>query len=123
MAYAQCESGAETEGPTTQTWVELPTYTWPTEWVDKGYRRAVVPLRLALYGHPMAGVYWERCSHARLLKAGFERVPGWECLFVHGKHQVMLSVYVDDFKMAGKKEDIPKAWKAIREAGIEFYKI
>ena len=59
MAYTQCELGAETEGPTTQTWVELPTYMWPTEWVDKGYQRPVVPLRLALYGHPMAGVYWK----------------------------------------------------------------
>ena len=35
----------------------------------------------------------------------------------------MLSVYVDDFKMAGKKESSPKAWKAIQEAGIEFDKI
>ncbi len=35
----------------------------------------------------------------------------------------MLSVYVGDFKMAGKKESIPKAWKAIRDAGIELHKI
>ncbi len=31
MAYTQCELGAETEGPTTQTWVELPEYMRPTE--------------------------------------------------------------------------------------------
>jgi hypothetical protein len=123
MAYTQCELGAETEGPTTQTWVELPTYMWPREWVNKGYRRPVVPLRLALYGHPMAGVYWERYSHARPLKVGFERIPGWECLFVHWKHQGMLSVYMDDFKVAGNKENIPKAWEAIRDAGIELDKV
>ena len=35
----------------------------------------------------------------------------------------MLSVYVDDFKMAGKKENIPKAWKAIREARVESDKV
>ena len=29
MAYTQCELGAETEGPTAQTWVELPTCMWP----------------------------------------------------------------------------------------------
>ena len=59
-AHTQRELGAETEGPTTQAWVELPEYMWPTEWVKKGYQRPVVPLKLTLYGHPVAGVHWER---------------------------------------------------------------
>ena len=35
----------------------------------------------------------------------------------------MLSVCVDDFKMACKKDNIPNAWKAIQEAGIDLDKI
>ena len=60
MAYTQCELGAETEGPTTQIWVEFPQCMWPTEWIKNGYQRPTVPLKPALYGHPMAGIYWER---------------------------------------------------------------
>ena len=41
-------------------------------------------------------------------------MTGWECLFVHETWQVMLSVYVDDFKMAGTQKGVAQAWKAIR---------
>ena len=34
------------------------------------------------------------------------KVPSWECLFVHRKQGLFLSVYVDDFKMAGRKENM-----------------
>ena len=44
MAYTQCELGAGTEGPTTQTWVELPEHMRPAEWIKKGYHRPIVPL-------------------------------------------------------------------------------
>ena len=39
---------------------------------------------------------------------------GWECLFLHETYKVILSVYVDDFKMAGTKKGVAQAWKAIR---------
>ena len=38
---------------------------------------------------------------------------GWECLFYHETFKVILSVYVDDFKMAGTHSGVKKAWKAI----------
>ena len=34
--------------------------------------------------------------------------------------QVILSVYVDDFKMAGKKENLLKAWKLMDKAGLKL---
>eukprot|EP00969_Alexandrium_andersonii_P297655 13155596-Alexandrium_andersonii.AAC.1 len=37
------------------TWVRLPEHEWPQEWKDRGYVDPVVPLVLALYGHPDAG--------------------------------------------------------------------
>ena len=32
------------------------------------------------------------------------KVPNWESMFVHRKQGLFLSVYVDDNKMAGKKQ-------------------
>eukprot|EP00969_Alexandrium_andersonii_P130643 5776732-Alexandrium_andersonii.AAC.1 len=37
------------------TWVRLPEHEWPEEWKKNGMRDPVVPLVLALYGHPDAG--------------------------------------------------------------------
>ena len=55
-----------------------------------------------------------------LLKIGFEKVKSWECLFVNRSQQLFLSVYVDDFKMAGKRENIGGMWDKITKAGLEI---
>ena len=34
------------------------------------------------------------------------KFPNWECLFVHREKGLFLSVYVDDIKLAGKKQNI-----------------
>ena len=34
-----------------------------------------------------------------LLKHGWEKIPNWECLFVHRGKGLFLSVYVDDIKI------------------------
>ena len=41
-----------------------------------------------------------------LLKNGWEKVSNWECLFVHSEKGLFLSVFVDDIKLAGKKQNI-----------------
>ena len=64
----------------------------------------VVPLERNLYGHPLAGLLWERQFEKILLKHGWEKIPNWECLFVHREKGLFLSVYVDDIKLAGKKQ-------------------
>ena len=43
----------------------------------------VVALERNLYGHPLAGLLWERQFEKVLLKYGWEKVSNWECLFVH----------------------------------------
>ena len=71
----------------------------------------VVPLEQNLYGHLLAGLLWERQLEKVLLKYGWEKVPNWECSFVNRDKGQFLSVHVDDFKMAGKKQNIDPMWK------------
>ena len=47
----------------------------------------------------MAGLLWERQFEKILLKDGWEKVPNWECLFVHRDKGLFLSVFVDDINM------------------------
>ena len=101
-AYTQ----AELQG--TETWVSLPADQWPTSWGNM--YRPVCKFKLALYGHPKAGYYWqEHCKNA-LRRCGWEQVPSWESMFMHKTKQLFLSVYVDDFKMAGLAKNIRQAW-------------
>ena len=50
-----------------------------------------------------------------MFKMNWKRIPGWECLYVHRDLGLFLSVYVDDFKVVGRKENIPKMWKMLRK--------
>ena len=85
-------------------WIRLPRHKWPQSW--SGMEYPVVPLERHLYGHPLAGLLWERPLEKILLKYGWEKVSNWECLFVHREKGLFLSVYVDDIKLAGKKQNI-----------------
>ena len=49
------------------------------------------------------------------LKYDWEKVPNWECLFVYREKTLLQSVYVDDFELAGKKQDINPMWKVLNE--------
>ena len=49
-----------------------------------------------------------------LLKYGWEKVSKWECLFVHREKGLLLSVYVDDIKSNGKKQNDPM-WKILNK--------
>ena len=50
-----------------------------------------------------------------ILKTGFEKVPGWESLYVHRERGIFLGVYVDDFHMAGKAEFMQQTWADLRD--------
>ena len=97
----------------TPTWVRLPRDRWPPEW--EGMTDPVVPLRLALYGHPDSGGYWEKHCEEQLRKVGFFPVPLWGSMFYHPGLQLLLMVYVDDFKMAGSQHNLERGWKLMRE--------
>ena len=68
-----------------------------------------------LYGHPLARLSWERQVEKVLLKYGWEKVSNWECLCVHREKGLFLSVYVDDIKLAGKKQNIDPMWKVLNK--------
>ena len=106
-------SWMRTRGHTIRTWVTLSRHLWPASW--NNIESPVIELLINLYGHPLAGLHWEIFSTEVILKAGFEKVPGWECLFVHKELQVFLNVYVDDFKMAGDTKTMATAWKKLQE--------
>lgn len=58
-------------------------------------------------------ILWPGCIGCSLQKCGFEKVVGWECFYVHREKQLFLIVYVDDFKMAGVKDNIKPMWETI----------
>ena len=78
----------------------------------------VVPLGRNLYGHLLAGLLWERQFEKILLKHGWEKIPIWECLFVHREKGLFLSVYVDDLKLAGRKENLDPMRKVNKEVDL-----
>ena len=48
------------------------------------------------------------------------RVSNWKCLFVHRQKGLFLSLYVDDIKLAGKKQNIDPMWKLLnKEVDLE----
>ena len=68
----------------------------------------VVSLERNLCGDPLAGLSWERIHEKVLIEEGWEKVLGWECPYLHRKLQLFLSACVDDIKMAGKTQTVPK---------------
>ena len=71
-------------------WIRLPRHKWPKSW--SSMEDPVVPLERNLYGHPVAGLLWERQFEKILMKHGWEKIPNWECLFVHREKGLFLSV-------------------------------
>ena len=92
-------------------WIRLPRHKWPKSW--SSMEDPVVPLERNLHDHPLAGLLWERQFEKILLKHGWETIPNWECLFVHREKGLFLSVYVDDIKFAGKKQNLDPMWKLL----------
>ena len=92
-------------------WIRLPRHKWPKSWSSS--EDPVVLLERNLYGHPLAGLLWERQFVKILLKYGWEKVSNLECLFVHRETGLFFSVYVDDIKLAGKKQNINPLWKVL----------
>ena len=90
-------------------WIRLQRHKWRKTW--SSMEDPVVPLERNLYGHPLAGLLWERQFEKVLLKYGWEKVSNWECLLVHREKGLFLSVYVDEIKLARKKQNMSPMWK------------
>ena len=80
------------------TWCSMPRHRWPKEWEGR-FEDPVVPMVRNLYGHPRAGNYWEQHVDKAVRSEGFKSIPGWECLYFHWELRIIISVYVDDFKI------------------------
>ena len=94
-------------------WIRPPRPKWPKSW--SSMEDPVVLLERNLYGHLLAGLFWERQFEKILLKHGWEKIPNWECLFVHREKGIFLSVYADDIKFAGKKQNLDPMWKELNK--------
>ena len=70
-----------------------PTRFWKTKMMDN-IPDLVVPLERNLYGHPSAGFLCEPKLAEVLSEERWERVPGWECLYMHRPRGLFTTVYV-----------------------------
>ena len=103
------EFSLSTKSECPDIWIRLPKHKWPKSWSSMEY--PVFPLEGNLYGHPLAGLLWERQFEKVPLEHGWVKVPNWECFFVKPEKGLFLSVYVDDIKLAGKKQNTDPTWK------------
>ena len=114
QAYVQSRLGG------IPTWVRLPRDRWPAEW--KNYRRPVVQLKLALYGHPDAGGYWEQHCEGHVTSKGFQKIQCWRSCYFHPTLRLLLIIYVDDFKLSGPTGNLKEGWRLIQEPSPEVPK-
>ena len=84
-------------------WICLPRQKWRKSWSN--IEHPVFPLERNLYGHPLAGLLWERHIEKVLLGLGWEKVSNWECPVVRLKQRIFLSENVDDIKITKRKTE------------------
>ena len=84
-------------------WIRLPRNNWPKSWAN--IEDQVVPLERHLFGHPLAGLLWERVSSRKSYwdLEGIKYRIGNVYLFMKKKTKdYSYRKNVDDIKMAGK---------------------
>ena len=95
-------------------WIRLPRHKWPKSW--SSMEDPVVPLERNLYGHPLAGLLWERLFEKILSQHGWEKVSNWECLFVHRQKRVILiCVCGTTSKWLERNKIIDPMWKVLNK--------
>ena len=78
-------------------------------------RFPVTQLKCALYGHPDSVTYWELLCASELQKVDFVPLGSeWPSVFFHQRLKLLLTVYVDDFKMAGPHAHLDDGWALLR---------
>ena len=94
-------------------WIRLPRHKWPKSW--SSMEDPVVPLERNLHGHPLAGLLWERQFETSPIETWLGENSKLGMLFVHREKRLFLSVYVDDTKLAGKKQNLDPMWKLLNK--------
>ena len=106
QAYLQ----ATLKGP--DTWIVLPKELWTPEMHKM--KLPVVKLEKALYGHKKPGAFWQEFCDNACGKVGFKQFSeNWPCVYWNDELKLMLTVYVDDLKLAGPKKNFKQAWAAL----------
>ncbi|MCP4364474.1 MAG: hypothetical protein GY800_04175, partial [Planctomycetes bacterium] len=109
QAYIQAELHGDA------CWACLPDEARPADWKGK-YRKPVVRLVKALYGHPDSGTMWERHCDKHVQTVGFKPIgPEWPSVYWNETKRLLLTVYVDDFKMSGPKQNLKDGWVSLRK--------
>jgi hypothetical protein len=76
----------------------------------------VVLMGAALYGHPDSVSFWQNHCNKKVGKVGFRGLGSeWPSIFYHDELRLLLTIYVDDFKLAGPEENIAKGWELLRQ--------
>ena len=91
-------------------WINLPRHKWPKSWKTQLFllrEICTVILWQDYYGKGnLRKSYWGRAGRKCQIS---------ECLFVHRGKGLFLSVYVDDIKLAGKKQNLYPMWKLLNK--------
>ena len=78
-------------------------------------RQPVVQLEQALYGHPDSVTWWDQFCNKQVVTVGFYEIGAeWPSVFYHKELQLLLTIYVDDFKLAGPQGNLKKGWELLR---------
>ena len=79
-------------------------------------RHPVVQMTAALCGHPDSVSFWEDKCNKEVCEVGFESLGSeWPSVFYHKELKLLLTIYVDDFKLAGPEENLEKGWALLRQ--------
>ena len=99
-----------------ETWIALPREQWPAAWHKKGYKKPMVKLIMALYGHPEAGAHWERHLTEKVVAmGGVELKAEHPSSFWFKDRKLLLTVYVDDLLLSGPAEAHDAFWAEFRK--------
>ena len=72
-------------------------------------------LLVALYGHPDSVTMWVLLCDLAVKSVGFSAVGAeWPSVYYHKELELLLIIYVDDFKLAGPEENLAKGWALLR---------
>ena len=66
-----------------------------------------------LSGHPDSGAFWEQHCDKALKSVGFVALEDVPFAYFHKGMKLLLTVYVDDFKMAGPTSNLEKGWRLV----------
>jgi hypothetical protein len=76
----------------------------------------VVLMLSALYGHPDSVSDWQDHCTEKVGLVGFDGFGSeWPSVFYHKGLRLLLTIYVDDFKLAGPEENIAMGWELLRQ--------